>query len=299
MPPVLTLLLQVGPIPPGDPPGGHVIRDDEGNPTGVFVDDAAEYFYNSSYSDIPEEKLIEAAEIAVARCSELGVTHMHDASMEEEDFVVYQKLLAKGRQGSAVLSNATGHRVPRVKDAFPLRVHGLLSVRESCPPPSYKCPDGFPTTKDSDAVDISEADATANDNAMSRLVKSKSTVQDLALPLAIRNRPGRIAARAVKMFMDGALGSWGAAMLEPYTDKPTESGLTKYTMEELKTAAASLVKQGFQVCTHAIGDKANRMVLDAYESVIEADERANGLGREARHRIEHLQVSKWIHDALI
>jgi predicted amidohydrolase YtcJ len=92
--------------------------------------------------------------------------------------------------------------------------------------------------------------------------------------------------RAVKLYADGALGSRGAAMIEPYQDDPGNRGITMQSSDAMRTLVGSAVRSGFQVCTHAIGDRANAMVLDAYESVLQTE----GKGRDLRLRIEHAQV---------
>jgi predicted amidohydrolase YtcJ len=95
---------------------------------------------------------------------------------------------------------------------------------------------------------------------------------------------GRIRARGVKIYMDGALGSRGAALLEPYTDAPDTKGLFRAqhdtTLPILKQAMAS----GAQVATHAIGDAANRRVLDWYQEAFA------GTKADRRWRVEHAQL---------
>ena len=78
--------------------------------------------------------------------------------------------------------------------------------------------------------------------------------------------------RGIKLFADGALGSFGAALLQPYSDDPTTSGLMRTSPEVLRNQIEALAKRGWQVNTHAIGDRANRAVLDIYEDVLNEDE---------------------------
>lgn len=87
--------------------------------------------------------------------------------------------------------------------------------------------------------------------------------------------------RALKLYMDGALGSRGAALLEPYSDDPKNSGLLLMQQDKLMDVLQRAKKSGIQVGIHAIGDRANRIVLDAYEKI-----GVKGL----RWRIEHVQV---------
>lgn len=89
----------------------------------------------------------------------------------------------------------------------------------------------------------------------------------------------------LKAFSDGSIGSSTALMFEPYTDNPSTSGLAMWKYEELEEMIVKADKMGFQIGVHAIGDKANNWVLNAFEKAIEV----NGT-RESRHRIEHSQT---------
>lgn len=91
--------------------------------------------------------------------------------------------------------------------------------------------------------------------------------------------------RAVKLFIDGALGSRGAALLADYSDQHGHRGLLLKTPSEINEAVLAAYKCGFQVGVHAIGDRGNRLVLDAIEKAIKATNR-----KDLRPRIEHAQV---------
>ncbi|MGI9626349.1 MAG: amidohydrolase [Longimicrobiales bacterium] len=91
--------------------------------------------------------------------------------------------------------------------------------------------------------------------------------------------------RSIKRQIDGALGSHGAWLLEGYEDMPASTGLVLETVEDITGTAHVAAKHGFQVNTHAIGDRANREVLDIYESVFDSAGVEGGL----RWRIEHAQ----------
>jgi predicted amidohydrolase YtcJ len=95
---------------------------------------------------------------------------------------------------------------------------------------------------------------------------------------------GTLWIRSIKLYADGAMGSRGAALLEPYSDDPTNSGLLKSTPAHLLDIATRALRNGFQVCIHAIGDRGNRVALDAYESALAAVPTA-----DHRFRIEHAQ----------
>ncbi len=97
---------------------------------------------------------------------------------------------------------------------------------------------------------------------------------------------GRLQAKGVKLMADGALGSRGAALLAPYTDAPSEQGLMRFDRRELLRLVRLCARAGMQPATHAIGDAANRMVLDVYEQVITEQPEFSAL----RPRIEHAQV---------
>ena len=91
--------------------------------------------------------------------------------------------------------------------------------------------------------------------------------------------------RAIKRAIDGALGSHGAWLLEPYNDLPTSNGLNTETIPAMEETARLAADNGYQFCTHAIGDRANRQVLDIYQAALA------GMpdGTKLRWRIEHAQ----------
>ncbi|HEY7139681.1 MAG TPA: amidohydrolase [Methylomirabilota bacterium] len=107
---------------------------------------------------------------------------------------------------------------------------------------------------------------------------------------------GRVVVGAVKLMADGALGSRGAALHAPYCDDPENRGLLLLPLDELEARARAAAARGFQVCVHAIGDRANTLVLDALERVLAGRPSAAGgrlaavPGRDPRHRVEHAQI---------
>ena len=96
---------------------------------------------------------------------------------------------------------------------------------------------------------------------------------------------GRIWIRAIKISADGALGSRGAALLEPYADDPKNTGLALIPPGRVKQVALQALRHGFQVNVHAIGDRANRVVLDEFESAL-----AESPLPDHRFRVEHAQI---------
>ncbi|HLG13299.1 MAG TPA: amidohydrolase [Blastocatellia bacterium] len=95
----------------------------------------------------------------------------------------------------------------------------------------------------------------------------------------------RLTIRSVKVFADGALGSRGAALFEPYTDAPNTKGLVTTSEADIYNLTRRCLRGGFQVATHAIGDAGNHLTLDAFEKAL----RETG-AKNARLRVEHAQV---------
>lgn len=94
---------------------------------------------------------------------------------------------------------------------------------------------------------------------------------------------GRIVTRAIKLYADGALGSRGAALFEPYSDQPGSTGLMTLTVDGTRPVLAEAAAKGIQVCTHAIGDRGNATMLDLYAEALPK------AGPDPRWRIEHAQ----------
>ncbi|MGH9970381.1 MAG: amidohydrolase [Pyrinomonadaceae bacterium] len=100
----------------------------------------------------------------------------------------------------------------------------------------------------------------------------------------------RFTLRTIKVVSDGALGSRGAALLAPYADAPDTSGFLTVKQEELSPMLQTALRQGIQVETHAIGDRANRFTLDEYEKAFNAVPRSQRKVSEPRWRVEHAQI---------
>ena len=118
--------------------------------------------------------------------------------------------------------------------------------------------------------------------------RESNEIMDAALPQYKMLPEGNdfLTVRSIKRQIDGALGAHGAWLLEPYLDLPETTGLVLETVEDITGTAEVAVKHGFQVNTHAIGDRANREVLDIYEDVW----KDMGVdGKDLRWRIEHAQ----------
>ena len=96
---------------------------------------------------------------------------------------------------------------------------------------------------------------------------------------------GHLTVRAIKRSIDGALGSRGAWLLEPYADKPDRTGLNTMPVEDIRATAQLAMQHGYQLCVHAIGDRANRETLNIFEEAF----KANPDKKDVRWRVEHAQ----------
>ena len=121
---------------------------------------------------------------------------------------------------------------------------------------------------------------------MVRMDDAGALVRGLDAAKIIGYRDNRLTVRAIKVQIDGALGSRGAWLLDPYTDKPDSAGLNTTPVESVRATAQAAIEHGYQMAVHAIGDRANREVLDIYDETF----RRNGKnGGDLRWRIEHAQ----------
>ena len=205
-----------------DPPGGTIVRDKDGNPTGLLKD-AAMDLVDRVIPPPSEEALLRMIRAALAEARRYGVTSIHDIS-STEDVRAYQTLAAKGE--------------------LTLRIYCIT------PLPQWQSP------------------ATAG----------------------IRAGFGNnwIHMGALKGFADGSLGSTTALFEQPYSDAPETSGLPNEMMlpeGNMLKMALGADKAGLQLAVHAIGDKANRIMLDVYTAVA----KQNGTREDRRWRIEHAQ----------
>ena len=204
-----------------DPEGGHIVRDAEGRPTGVFIDEAMALI--ARHIPPPSEaELEEALHRAVAEANRFGLTGVHDAGVSLKTIQRYRRAVDDG--------------------TLTLRLYVMVDGLEEAF--DYFCEHG---------------------------------------PLL--DYGGRLTVRAVKLYIDGALGSRGAALLADYSDDPGDRGLLRHEPEVFTDMVMRAMKCGYQVNTHAIGDRGVRVVLDAYEKALRT------LGRTVgRHRVEHAQV---------
>ena len=118
------------------------------------------------------------------------------------------------------------------------------------------------------------------------MIRGGGTVEQMKRARLIDYGNRHLTVRAIKMAIDGALGSRGAWLLQPYMDKADSSGLNTASVESVKAMAQVALDSDFQLCLHAIGDRANREVLNIYE---EAFKKNNVNGKNVRWRVEHAQ----------
>ena len=203
--------------------GGEIIRDELGNPTGLFNERAMglidQYIpKNNSKTD----KL--ALDLAIKACLRNGITSFHDAGASREHIDLFHQAKNEGTLGVRLYVMITGGD------------RGLV----------YEW------------------------------LRKGPEIDSL----------GWLTIRAIKLNCDGALGSRGAWLLEPYTDRPDFSGMATLSMDTVLKTSREALKAGFQVGSHAIGDRANREVLNRYEIAFrEQPEKSTN----HRFRIEHAQ----------
>ena len=205
-----------------DPQGGKIIRNNNGEATGIFID-AAEGYINAV---VPEPTPLErslALEKALKQLARMGLTSVHDAGAGVQTWDLYKDFADNGKLTSRIYTMISG--AGGIFDT--LSANGLI----------------------------------------------ESYGDDL------------LSLRSVKLYSDGALGSRGAAMIEPYSDDPGNYGLLFVSQEEMNEMAAKVVGKGFQANIHAIGDAGNRQVLDALEYAQDTHQ-----AFDLRNRVEHAQI---------
>ena len=202
-----------------NPPGGEILHDAQGRPTGVFRETAqsivARRVKNASAQDMRR-----AAELAEAECLANGITSFQDAG---SSFAIVDMLRELARRGE-------------------LKVRLWVMLRE--------------------------------ENATLARLLPKYRI--------IGGDNHYLTVRAIKRSIDGALGSHGAWLLQPYDDLTSSIGLNTATVSSVRETARLAMQHDFQLCVHAIGDRANRETLDLFEAALQSD-------TSRRWRIEHAQ----------
>ena len=198
-----------------DPDGGKIIRDVNGNPTGIFIDNAMD-LVEAHIPPINDGDIRRRITKAQSFLNRMGLTSAHDAGTSQLEISILKNMANKGDLSIRIFTMLHNNRDDY--DSF-------LSIGPEAEDPFLKV-------------------------------------------------------QALKIYMDGALGSRGAALLEPYSDDPGNFGLLRTEVPDLAALVKTFNAAGFQVNTHGIGDRAIRLILDMYEQ--HADP-------ALRNRIEHAQ----------
>ncbi|CAN5300919.1 amidohydrolase [soil metagenome] len=212
------------PRTPLEAEGGEIIKDELGNPTGIFNEKAMALISRS----IPENdraKDKQALILAQEACLRNGITGFHDAGSSGYDIELLEELRNEGN--------------------LSVRMYVMLTGR--------------------------------NPELLNEWYEKGPMVDTVAHWLDVRS---------IKLNCDGALGSRGAWLLEPYTDRAGHYGHETLPMSFVEETAKKALQTGFQVCAHAIGDRANQEILDKYELAFNA---YPDLAKDHRFRIEHAQ----------
>ncbi|KAH9830731.1 amidohydrolase family-domain-containing protein [Rhodofomes roseus] len=213
------VLQSIGTLP-DEVPGGLIVRDASGKPTGAFLDNAQTLVERPK----PTHETLEARFNATVKDAlAAGLTSIHDAALDPMSLEFFQRQAEDGK--------------------LPLRIYGMTF---------------FDETKDYWG------------NRTSKIIGAGDD---------------RLTARSVKIFADGALRTGLAALYEPYADNPSTCGVMRIEPDVLNSVIPKFMKDGWQVNVHAIGDRANGIVLDAFEEALK------GVNVSAlRPRLEHAQI---------
>lgn len=211
-----------------DPKGGRIVRNEYGEPTGIFEENAqglilAQYYdwVQSLDDSIKNDLVLHEIEMAQDECLSNGITSFQDAGSSFEQIERYKSL----------------------SESNDLRIRLWVMLRESYDEMNDRM-SGFPYINQSNTY---------------------------------------FTCRAIKTEIDGALGSYGAWLLDEYSDKPGFHGQNTTDVEEVSRIADLAIEHGMQLCIHAIGDKGNQVILDM------AQEKMKGQGKSLRWRLEHAQ----------
>jgi predicted amidohydrolase YtcJ len=215
-----------------DPPGGTIVRDVDGHPTGLMRETAEGLIRavidREDSERAPQEreaKLRRQMELAGREALSKGITSIHDAGASFDDIDRFKAWANEG--------------------ALPVRLYVMVSLDET------------------------------NEALSERLGDYR----------IIPEGNDYLAVRSIKRMVDGGLGAHGAWLLEPYADMPDSTGLVLDSPGNIETTGRIAIQHGFQLNTHAIGDRGNREILDVYQQIFAA----NPSARDLRWRIEHAQ----------
>jgi predicted amidohydrolase YtcJ len=221
-----------------DPPGGEILRDSRGDPTGLFNERAQELIEHvlDSYREHrpqaeAEADLRQQIELAERECLSKGITTFEDAGSSFDTVDLFRKMAEQGKLDVRLWVML---RAPQAELEAKLRRYYMVGDGDQ-----------------------------------------------------------HLTVRAIKEYMDGALGSRGAWLLAPYSDLPEDApnrtGINVEQLPYIRKTAELAIANGFQLCTHAIGDRANREVLNLYQAVFREHPEKHPEKKDLRWRIEHAQ----------
>ncbi|KAG8705795.1 hypothetical protein FRC09_002751 [Ceratobasidium sp. 395] len=218
------VIRRLGPLPE-KVEGGEIVRDAQGKPTGIFLDNAM-LLIEEAKPQWTDAQRLRFFQRAVKDALAVGLTTIHDAATLVPDIEFFKTMARTNR--------------------LPLRLY-----------------------------------------LMGHVVSDTYWASRLPTISSAESADGRLILRAVKIFGDGALGSWGSAMLEPYSDRPETSGMLRSSPEVFEDLIKRFYEDGWQVNTHCIGDRANNLILNIYEQVLRNSTNSHS---DPRLRIEHAQI---------
>ncbi|KAF5326133.1 hypothetical protein D9611_000139 [Ephemerocybe angulata] len=204
---------------PKEVDGGVVVYDDQGNPTGLLLDNAQELL---KQPELTNDDLLRRFLVTVRDAHRHGLTSIHDAGLDPMSLAFFKTQAENGK--------------------LPIRIYGMKYFNETA-----------------------------------------EYFGDKLKPLV--SADNRLSVRSVKIFADGALRTGGAALYEPYDDNPSTNGFMRIESSVLYDVIPKFLRDGWQVNVHAIGDRANGIILDVFESSLK------GVNVTAlRPRLEHAQM---------
>lgn len=221
-----------------DPPGGQILRDARGRPTGVLVDRAVDLVLARMPGWNRQERK-QRFKLALDALAAAGLTTVHAAGLLARPGIVWTE---------------NGQTQENIEILEELALEAPLPVR----------------------VQV--------------FLEAPSSAAELHLRQGQPPPVGKelLSVRGIKLYADGALGSWGAFLEEAYADEPTHHGIQRLPGEEMLHWLRLAKRSKFQVAIHALGDRAVRLAIDALSSVYSDSEDA----RRHRPRLEHLSVTR-------
>ncbi|THU95686.1 amidohydrolase 3 [Dendrothele bispora CBS 962.96] len=226
--------------------GGVVVRDEHGKPTGVFLDNAQE-LVNRAAPSLTEQELVSRFTFTVNTALSYGLTTIHDAGLDPSSLEFFERLV---------------------------NIQVIITIL-----PLIQCHIVADLTRQ-----ITRSRLPIRIYAMKHFEENMTYWGNLTKPYS-GIAGSRLGAGSVKIFADGALRTGGAALHHHYHDNPSTTGFMRLSEKVLFDVIPQFLYDGWQVNVHAIGDRANNIVLDAFEAALDG---ANVTA--LRPRLEHAQI---------